>query len=551
MNAPAAKLSPSDNIPTVNTGAHAPGAFRNEPFINFHDAANRRAMEEALERVRERLGHEYPIVIGGERIKTQEKIASRNPAWPSVIVGIHQEPDLAHAEQAVQAALAAFPAWSAKPMVERAELLLRSAAILRKRKFEFCAWLIVEVGKNWAEADADVGETIDFLEFYAREAMKLDAATTPPIQFPGERNQLRYIPLGVGAVIPPWNFPLAIMAGMTMAAIVCGNTVVLKPSVDAPTIAAHFYALLEEAGLSEGVVNLCAGSGPVFGNALVEHPQVRFISFTGSKKVGLEIHEKAARRREGQIFIKRTVLELGGKDAIIVDVDCDIDAAIEGVVASAFGFSGQKCSACSRAIVDEHIYDEFLERLVEKARAIRIGDPAENFYMGPVISETAYRRVLDYITVGKTEGRLVLGGEAVNCGGGYYIAPTIFADVAPTARIAQEEIFGPVLAVIKSSGFAESLHIANDTEYGLTGAVYSQSRDRLEWAGDEFHVGNLYFNRKCTGAMVGAHPFGGFNMSGTDSKAGGADYLLLFTQAKSIAEKIGTAPDADNQCKGL
>ena len=550
MNASAAELSPTNNIPTANTGARPVAPFRNEPFTDFSEAGNRRAMEEAIVHVRGRIGQEYPMVIGGQRMKTHEKIVSRNPARPTEIIGIHQEPDTGHAEQAVHAALDAFPAWSAKPMAERAELLLRAAAIIRERKFEFCAWLTVEVGKNWAEADADVGETIDFLEFYAREAMKLDAATTP-IQFPGERNRLRYIPLGVGAVISPWNFPLAIMAGMTAAAIVCGNTVVLKPSVDAPTIAAHFYAVLEEAGLPEGVVNLCAGSGPVFGNALVEHPDVRFISFTGSKKVGLEIHEKAARRRDGQIFIKRTVLELGGKDAIIVDADCDIDAAVEGVVASAFGFSGQKCSACSRVIVDERIYDAFLEQLVEKARAIKVGDPAENFYLGPVISPTAYERVLNYIAVGKTEGRLVLGGEAIDHEGGYYIAPTIFADVAPTARIAQEEIFGPVLAVIKSSGFEESLQIANSTEYGLTGAVYSQSRDRLEWAARDFHVGNLYFNRKCTGAMVGAHPFGGFNMSGTDSKAGGADYLLLFTQAKSIAQKIAAAPDAADHGKGL
>lgn len=536
MSASAVNLTPSNVIPTANAAPRALSPFRNEPFLDFNDAANRRAMEEALVRVRGQLGREYPMVIGGRRITNAEKIVSRNPARPTEVIGIHQEPSVAQAEEAVQAALDAFPAWSAKPMVERVELLLRAAALIRERRFDFLAWLTLEVGKNWAEADADVGETIDFLEFYAREALRLDAATTP-IQFPGERNRLRYVPLGVGAVISPWNFPFAIMAGMTAAAIVCGNTVVLKPSVDAPTIAAHFYALLEEAGLPEGVVNLCPGSGPVFGNALVEHPAVRFISFTGSKKVGLEIHEKAARPREGQHFIKRTVLELGGKDAIIVDADCDMDAAVEGVAVSAFGFNGQKCSACSRVIVDERIYDAFLEQLVERVRSIKVGDPVENVYMGPVISPVAHERVLNYIAIGRQEGRLVLGGEAIDKDGGYYIAPTIFADVAPMSRIAQEEIFGPVLAVIRSSSFDESLKIANGTEYGLTGAVYSQSHDRLEQAAREFHVGNLYFNRKCTGAMVGAHPFGGFNMSGTDSKAGGADYLLLFTQAKSIAEK--------------
>jgi 1-pyrroline-5-carboxylate dehydrogenase len=384
-----------------------------------------------------------------------------------------------------------------------------------------------------------VGETIDFLEFYGREALKLDAATTP-IQFPGEHNQLRYIPLGVGAVIPPWNFPFAIMAGMTAAAIVCGNTVILKPSVDAPTIAARFVSLLEEAGLPDGVVNLCQGDGPGFGSAVVAHPQTRFIAFTGSKAVGLEIHENAARTQPGQRFIKRTILEMGGKDAIIVSDDADLDAALDGVVASAFGFNGQKCSACSRAIVDASVYDVFCERLQARVAQIKTGDPAENVYTGPVISPKSYKKVLEYIEIGKGEGRLLNGGKAIqNQEGGYYIEPTVIADVSPTARIAQEEIFGPVLAVIKSQSFDEALEIANDTEYGLTGSIYSSSREKLKRAGEEFHVGNLYFNRKSTGAMVGAHPFGGFNMSGTDSKAGGPDYLLLFTQAKSIGEKVG------------
>ncbi|HEX7157386.1 MAG TPA: L-glutamate gamma-semialdehyde dehydrogenase, partial [Edaphobacter sp.] len=404
-----------------------------------------------------------------------------------------------------------------------------------------------EVGKNWAEADADVGETIDFLEFYGREALRLDQVKTP-IQYPGERNRLRYVPLGVGAVISPWNFPFAIMAGMTSAAIVCGNTVVQKPSVDAPTIAARFMAVLEEAGLPAGVVNFCPGEGPGFGSAIVEHPETRFIAFTGSKAVGLEIHERAAKTQPGQIFIKRTILEMGGKDSIIVDADCDLDAAIEGVVASAFGFNGQKCSACSRAIVDASIYDTFCSRLQARVKTIQTGDPKDNVYTGPVISDRAYKKVLSYIQIGKSEGRLLNGGSAIELPeGGYYIGPTVFADVAPTARIAQEEIFGPVLAVIKSQGFDEALKIANNTEYGLTGAVYSNSREKLDRAASEFHVGNLYFNRKCTGAMVGAHPFGGFNMSGTDSKAGGPDYLLLFTQAKSIAEKIGHAAPAGGQ----
>lgn len=513
--------------------------FVNEEFIDFTTSENQRAMEAALVDVEAQLGREYDLVIGGRRLRTTGKIVSTNPARPAQVVGIHQRAGAEHVAEAMQAAQAAFQTWSKVPVVERAELLLRASAMIRERRFEFCAWLTFEVGKNWAEADADVGETIDFLEFYAREAMRLHGATTP-IQFPGERNQLRYLPLGVGAVIPPWNFPFAIMAGMTVASIVCGNTVILKPSVDASTIAARFLSVMEEAGMPDGVVNLCAGEGPEFGSAVVAHPQTRFIAFTGSKAVGLEIHEQAAKTQPGQIFIKRTILEMGGKDSIIVDLDCDLGAAVEGVVASAFGFNGQKCSACSRAIVDASIYDAFCDRLKERVKKIKVGDPADNFAAGPVISEKSHAKVMGYIAIGMGEGVLLNGGTAIETAeGGYYVAPTVFRDVAPTARIAQEEIFGPVLAVIKSESFDDALAIANNTEYGLTGAIYSNSREKLERAREEFHVGNLYLNRKCTGAMVGAHPFGGFNMSGTDSKAGGPDYLLLFTQAKSIAEKIG------------
>jgi 1-pyrroline-5-carboxylate dehydrogenase len=521
--------------------------FVNEPFVDFTQPENKRRMQAALDDVRSKLGREYDIVIGGKRLKTAGKIFSMNPAHPAEVIGVHQRAGAEHVEEAMQAAQAAFTTWSRTPAEERAGLLFRAAALIRERSFEFCAWLTLEVGKNWAEADADVGETIDFLEFYGREALRLNEAKTP-IQFPGERNQLRYIPLGVGAVIPPWNFPFAIMAGMTAASIVCGNTVILKPSVDAPTIAAKFMELLEEVGLPDGVVNLCQGEGAEFGSALVAHPQTRFIAFTGSKAVGLEIHERAAKTQPGQIFIKRTVLEMGGKDSIIVEPDCDLDAALDGVVASAFGFNGQKCSACSRAIIAADIYDVFCDRLQERVAKIKTGDPAENIYTGPVISEKAYRKVLDYIEIGKKEGTVLNGGHAIETpDNGYYIAPTVIADVAPKARISLEEIFGPVLAVIKSHSFDDALAIANNTEYGLTGAIYTSSREKLDRAREEFNVGNLYFNRKCTGAMVGAHHFGGFNMSGTDSKAGGPDYLLLFTQAKSIAEKIGHAKPSDEK----
>src|SRR3984957_3426318 len=379
----ATDISPTVSVRTAQT------PFTNEEFVDFTTPENKRAMQAALSEVESNLGHEYDLVIGGRRLLTTDKIVSVNPARPSQIIGIHQKAEVEHAEQAMQAAQEAFLTWSRTDVAERAALLFRAADLIRERKFEFCAWLTYEAGKNWAEADADVGETIDFLEFYGREALRLNETTTP-IQFPGERNQLRYIPLGVGAVIPPWNFPFAIMAGMTAAAIVCGNTVILKPSIDAPTIAAKFMSLLEEAGLPDGVVNLCVGEGPGFGSAIVAHPQTRFITFTGSKAVGLEIHESAAKTRPGQIFIKRTILEMGGKDSIIVDGDCDLDAAIEGVVASAFGFNGQKCSACSRFIVDASIYDIFCDRLQARVAKIETGDPAHNFYTGPVISERSY-----------------------------------------------------------------------------------------------------------------------------------------------------------------
>ncbi len=542
---------------TVNLTHSVPSSlpltpFVNEPFVDFSQPENKRRMQAAIAEVQSKLGREYDMIIGGKRLKTTGKIFSMNPAHPAEVIGVHQRAGTEHVEPAMQAAQAAFTTWSRTPVADRADLLFRAAALIRERSFEFCAWLTLEVGKNWGEADADVGETIDFLEFYGREALRLHGTTTP-IQLPGERNQLRYVPLGVGAVIPPWNFPFAIMAGMTAASIVCGNTVILKPSVDAPTIAAKFMELLEEVGLPDGVVNLCPGEGPDFGSAVVAHPQTRFIAFTGSKAVGLEIHERAAKTQPGQIFIKRTILEMGGKDSIIVEADADLDAALDGVVASAFGFNGQKCSACSRAIVSADIYDVFCDRLQERVSKIKTGDPAENVYTGPVISEKSYRKVLDYLDIGKKEGTVLNGGHAIETPeGGYYIAPTVIADVAPTARIALEEIFGPVLAVIKSHSFDDALSIANNTEYGLTGAIYTGSREKLDRAREEFNVGNLYFNRKCTGAMVGAHPFGGFNMSGTDSKAGGPDYLLLFTQAKSVAEKLGPAgPAAEKQSEQM
>jgi len=517
------------------TGLHT-GPFVSEPFFDFRNEENARRMRAAIAKVRGQLGREYDLIIGGKRVKTTEKIKSLNPAKPSEVVGVHQKAGHEQVEPAMNAALKAFQSWRNTSAEERASLLYRVADLLRQRKMEFMAWLVFEVSKNWVEADADISETLDFCEFYAREALRLSQAETP-IQLPGEHDTLLYIPLGVGAVIPPWNFPCAIMAGMTLAAIVSGNTVILKPSSDSPTIAAKFVELLEEAGMPEGVVNFCPGSGATFGDAIVAHPKTRFIAFTGSREVGLNINKVAAAQAPGQLWIKRTILEMGGKDAIIVDADADIDSAVEGVAAAAFGFQGQKCSACSRAIVDERVYDKFLQQLKARVEQLKVGDPAENANLGAVINEGSMKSILGYIEQGKKDGRLITGGQPAS-GEGYFIQPTVIADIPAGSKLEQEEIFGPVLAVIKARGFDHALEIANDTEFGLTGAVYTGSRDKVDRAIRDFHVGNLYINRKCTGAMVGAHPFGGFNMSGTDSKSGGPDYLYLFTQAKSVGEKI-------------
>jgi 1-pyrroline-5-carboxylate dehydrogenase len=359
-----------------------------------------------------------------------------------------------------------------------------------------------------------------------------------PVQIPGEKDTLVYLPLGAGVVIPPWNFALAILTGMTVASLVTGNATIVKPSSETPTVAQKFAEVLLEAGFPPYSFSMLVGSGAEVGDVLVEHPKTRFVSFTGSRDVGLRINELAAKPRKGQIWIKRVIAEMGGKDAIVVDREADIDAAVAGVVQSAFGYQGQKCSACSRAIVDEAIYDEFLEKLAQRVAALSQG-PADqpDVYMGPVISERARKSILEYIEVGKSEGRLIAGGEQVKDN---FIPPTVIADIEPQDRLFREEVFGPVLAVTKAKDFEDAIHLANDSEYGLTGAVYTNNPQKIERARNGFHVGNLYINRKCTGAMVGAHPFGGFNMSGTDSKAGGPDYLLQFLQAKSIAEKIGS-----------
>src|SRR3989442_11059583 len=511
--------------------------FSNEPLSDFKGSPEHaRRMKAALVEVESELGRQYDLVIGGERVHTEDKLCSFDPSQKSRVVGAFSKatPDLA--DRAIRVADEAFKSWSRAPAEERVELLIDTAKILRDRKYHFAAWMVYEVGKTWPEADADVAEAIDFCEFYAREMLRL-AAPPPLTPVPGEKNTLRYIPLGVGVVIPPWNFPLAILAGMTAASIVAGNTVVLKPSSDSPTIGYKFFEALEEAGMPPGVVNFLPGPGSSVGDVLVGHPRTRFVAFTGSKQVGLGINELAAKTVPGQLWVKRVIAEMGGKDSIVVDAETDLDAAVEGVAASAFGYQGQKCSACSRAIVVESVYDSFLEKLKRRVDQIKVGPPADPAtYMGPVINGRAKQSILEYIEIGKREGRLVVGGESP--GPGYFVQPTVIADVPAKGRIAQEEIFGPVLAVIKARDFDDALEIANNTEYGLTGADYTKDRQKLAKAAESFFVGNLYLNRKCTGALVGGHPFGGFNMSGTDSKAGGHDYLLLFTPAKTGAQKV-------------
>ena len=515
-----------------------PAQFKNEPLTNFSKPANRKGMEKALAKVRKELGKEYPLVIGGEEISAQDKLYSYNPAKPGEVVGIFSKANAELANKAIETAAATFEIWKNVSAKKRADYLFKAAALMRKRKFEFCAMLTYEVGKTWPEADADTAEAIDFLEFYGREILRY-SGQQPVTKIKEEKNELRYIPLGVGIVVPPWNFALAILVGMTSAAVVAGNTVVLKPSSDSPAVGWKFFELMREVGLPAGVLNFVAGSGGSVGDILVAHPKTRFISFTGSKEVGIHINELAAKVQPGQKWLKRVIAEMGGKDSILIDNETDLDKAAQATVVSAFGFQGQKCSAASRAIVVESIYDKFVEKVAEKTKALKVGMPEDSTnYMGPVVNKSSMEKILHYVGIGVKEGgRIVAGGKRAT-GDGYFVEPTVIADVDPMSTIAQEEIFGPVLAIIKARDFNHALEIANNTEFGLTGGVWTKNKKKQEKAKNEFHVGNFYINRKITGALVGVHPFGGFNMSGTDSKAGGRDYLLLFMQAKSISHKI-------------
>lgn len=513
--------------------------FKNEPFTDFSKPENEAAMRAALDKVKGELGREYPIIINGENISLDTKFESLNPSNVSEIVGVFSEgdTDTGLVERAIDAATKAFKTWRNVDPSMRAEYLFKVAEIMRERKHELSAWMVYEVSKTWSEADGDTAEAIDFCDFYGREMIKW-AAEQPVTPNPGERNFFEYIPLGVGAVIPPWNFPLAIMAGMTMAAVVSGNTVVLKPSSDSPTIAAKFMEIVREVGFPPGVINFISGSAAT-GEAMVTNPRTRFISFTGSKGVGLHINEEAAKARDGQIWIKRVIAEMGGKDAIVVADDADIDSAATGIVQAAFGFQGQKCSACSRVIVDEKVHEELVEKVVALTQKLKMGQPTEgDTNLSAVINQRSFDKTLGYIEKSIEEGGELLTGGKGDDSTGFYIEPTIVDNVAPGSTLEQEEVFAPVLAIIKARDFDHAIEIANDTEFGLTGAVYSASQERLDRAKRDFHVGNLYLNRKCTGALVGVHPFGGFNMSGTDSKAGGREYLLQFMQGKSIAQKL-------------
>ncbi|MGI8314618.1 L-glutamate gamma-semialdehyde dehydrogenase [Halobacillus mangrovi] len=512
--------------------------YKHEPFTDFSVDENRRALEAAIKQVESDLGKDYPLIIGGERIMTDNKIKVVNPANKKEVIGYVSKANQDLAEKAHRIADETFDWWRKTKAQFRADILFRAAAIVRRRRHEFTAHLVKEGGKPWKEADADTAEAIDFMEFYGRQMLEIDKGVEINSR-PIENNRFHYIPLGVGVVISPWNFLFAIMCGTTVAAMVSGNTVLLKPASATPIIAYKMMEVLEEAGLPKGVINYIPGSGKEVGDYLVDHPRTRFVSFTGSREVGTRIFERAAKVHEGQKWLKRTIIEMGGKDTIVVDKDSDLELAADAITYSAFGFSGQKCSACSRVVAHEEVYDELLDRVVHKTKEhVNYGDPTDiSHYMGPVIDQGAYDKIMDYIKIGKEEGKLMAGGKGDDSKG-WFIEPTVFADLAPDATIMQEEIFGPVLAFTKAKSFDEALEIANNTEYGLTGAVISNNRAHIEKAREDFHVGNLYFNRGCTAAIVGYHPFGGFNMSGTDSKAGGPDYLIHHMQGKTTSEML-------------
>ena len=511
--------------------------YKNEPYLDWSDVENVEAMRAALQEVGGQLGESYPLVIGGKRLEADGEIVSVNPANPSQVVGHVSAAGEREADVALETATKTFESWSRTAPEARARILLRASAIIKRRRFELLAWEAHECGKTWAEADAEVAEAVDFMEYYSREMLRLKDGVEI-YSIPGEESRYFYQPMGPGVIIAPWNFPVAILMGMSSAAIVAGNTIVMKPSEFTSVLGAKVMEIFEEAGVPEGVVNFLPGYGSEIGDYLVQDARTRFISFTGSMQTGLRINELAAKQIENQRWVKRVIAEMGGKDAMIIDDSADLDAAAADIVASAYGYSGQKCSAASRAILHKDIHDEVLQRVLEKARALKVGAPeGPDVVVGPVISEPQFEKISSYIDVGKGEGERLLGEDPGDPEKGYFVPPTIF-EVEQKSRVAREEIFGPVLSVIEASDFDDALRIANDNPYGLTGGVYSKNREHLERARREFNAGNVYFNRKITGALVGVQPFGGFGMSGTDSKAGGPDYLPLHMLAKTVVERF-------------
>jgi RHH-type proline utilization regulon transcriptional repressor/proline dehydrogenase/delta 1-pyrroline-5-carboxylate dehydrogenase len=523
-----------------------PPPFRVEPLTDFSRAEARRAMDAALAQVAGQLGRTYAPVVNGRDIPTAATFDSVNPSHSKQIVGRCGRATTEQAREAIAAAKAAFAAWRDTEAAERAGFLFAAAKVMRRRRFELAAWQVYECGKPRREADADVAESIDYCEFYGREMLRMAVPRRRDV--PGEENSYFYEPRGVTVVIAPWNFPMAILCGMTTAALVTGNTVVMKPAEQSSVVGVKLMEVFREVGLPPGVVNYLPGVGEEIGPVLVGHPEVAMIAFTGSRGVGLAINRQAAEVAPGQDHVKRVLAEMGGKNAIIVDDDVDMDEAVSGVVASAFGYAGQKCSACSRVIVAQDLHDAFVARLVEATRSLKVA-PAEDpgCTVGPVIDAEAHRRILDTIEKGKSEGRLVYAGDVGALRDeGYYIAPHVFDDVTPTAGIAREEIFGPVLAVLRARDLDHALEIANGTEYALTGGLFSRSPEHIARVKRAFRVGNLYINRKITGALADRQPFGGFKMSGIGSKAGGPDYLLQFVQPRTITENTlrrGFAPD--------
>ena len=514
--------------------------YRSEPLTNFSDEANIAKYQRALKKVRRQLGASYPLRLGSSLVKTDNLLDSINPNNKAEVIGHVYMASLSEAEIALNHALETFKTWSRVPGKERSDILLKAAKIMKQQKFYLAALMTLEAGKSYAEADADVAEAIDFLNYYGLQMLDIEKKGQLVFSRPGkEINDFKYIPLGVGAIITPWNFPLAILTGMSAAAVVTGNTIVLKPAATTGVIAHHFYRIMEAAGLPYGVINLCPGSGSVVGKYFVQHPDVAFINFTGSREVGLDIVETAGKNDPSKLVIKRVIAEMGGKDAMIVSRHYDVKKAATFVMQSAFGFSGQKCSAASRAIIDRKVYSEFLNELKQQVSELKVGNTEiPGVYMGALNDKLAFDKVAEYIEIGKGEGKLLVGGQSDDKIG-YFVSPTVFYDVNPKARLMQEEIFGPVLAITPYDTIEEAVHIANDTDYGLTGGFLSDDKYEVEYVKNNFFVGNLYINRKCTGAVVGYQPFGGFKMSGTDAKAGGPDHLLLFLQGQTITEAIG------------